>query len=71
MPHGRLWGSTVCSIRPRLPFGVLRNADRSVVVPLNESVQTGLRPEQVQISDEYGGGFPANVEGLHHLHCLV
>jgi len=23
------------------------------------------------VSEKYGGGFPANVEGLHHLHCLV
>lgn len=30
----------------------------------------GLRRDQVKISQEYGGGFPANVEGLHHLHCL-
>ncbi|KAH3908423.1 hypothetical protein HBH56_174820 [Parastagonospora nodorum] len=43
---------------------------RSVVVSLDEAEQTGLRSEQVQISQEYGGGFPANVEGLHHLHCL-
>jgi hypothetical protein len=38
---------------------------------VDEAVETGLRPEQVQISQDYGGGFPANVEGLHHLHCLV
>jgi hypothetical protein len=29
-----------------------------------------LKPDQVQINPKYGGGFPANVEGLHHLHCL-
>lgn len=45
--------------------------DRSVVVPLDEAEKTGLRHDQVKISAEYGGGFPANVEGLHHLHCLV
>ena len=22
------------------------------------------------MAEKYGGGFPANVEGLHHLHCL-
>jgi hypothetical protein len=44
---------------------------RSVVVPVEEAEATGLRPEQVQVSQLYGGGFPANVEGLHHLHCLV
>ena len=24
----------------------------------------------MKINPKYGGGFPANVEGLHHLHCL-
>ncbi|EMD59335.1 hypothetical protein COCSADRAFT_101412 [Bipolaris sorokiniana ND90Pr] len=43
---------------------------RSVVVPEAEAERTGLRHDQVKISQEYGGGFPANVEGLHHLHCL-
>ncbi|KAF2033484.1 hypothetical protein EK21DRAFT_58412 [Setomelanomma holmii] len=43
---------------------------RSVVIPPDEAEETGLRPDQVQISQTYGGGFPANVEGLHHLHCL-
>ncbi|KAF2826438.1 hypothetical protein CC86DRAFT_253831, partial [Ophiobolus disseminans] len=43
---------------------------RSVVVPMDEAEATGLRHDQVKVSEEYGGGFPANVEGLHHLHCL-
>lgn len=45
--------------------------DRSVVIRPEEAEETGLRRDQVKISQEYGGGFPANVEGLHHLHCLV
>lgn len=45
--------------------------DRSVVIPEDEAERTGLRHDQVKVSQEYGGGFPANVEGLHHLHCLV
>jgi hypothetical protein len=45
--------------------------DRSIVVPEAEGERTGLRHDQVKVSQEYGGGFPANVEGLHHLHCLV
>jgi len=44
---------------------------RSLAVPRNEAAKTGLKPDQVQINEKYGGGFPANVEGLHHLHCLV
>ena len=46
-------------------------ADRSVVIPQEEAEETGLRHDQVKVSQDYGGGFPANVEGLHHLHCLV
>ncbi|KAF2178994.1 hypothetical protein K469DRAFT_674598 [Zopfia rhizophila CBS 207.26] len=43
---------------------------RSVVIPASEAERTGLRPDQVKVSQYYGGGYPANVEGLHHLHCL-
>ncbi|KAH8716933.1 hypothetical protein GQ44DRAFT_775691 [Phaeosphaeriaceae sp. PMI808] len=43
---------------------------RSVVIPMDEAEETGLRHDQVKISQQYGGGFPGNVEGLHHLHCL-
>ncbi|KAF1926742.1 uncharacterized protein M421DRAFT_6655 [Didymella exigua CBS 183.55] len=43
---------------------------RSVVVPESEAQKSGIRDSQVKISEEYGGGFPANVEGLHHMHCL-
>jgi len=45
--------------------------DRAAVVPSNIASKSGLLPSQVQVSEKYGGGFPANVEGLHHLHCLV
>lgn len=45
--------------------------DRSLTVPLSEALESGLKSDQVQINEKYGGGFPANVEGLHHLHCLV
>ena len=44
---------------------------RGVVIAEDEAKRTGLRHDQVKVSQEYGGGFPANVEGLHHLHCLV
>ncbi|KAF3049921.1 hypothetical protein E8E11_008955 [Didymella keratinophila] len=43
---------------------------RDVVIPENEARRSGIREGQVKISKEYGGGFPANVEGLHHMHCL-
>ncbi|KAF2129162.1 hypothetical protein P153DRAFT_341721 [Dothidotthia symphoricarpi CBS 119687] len=51
-------------------WGALGVDYRSVVIPESEAEKTGLRGDQVKISREYGGGFPANVEGLHHLHCL-
>ncbi|KAH6642668.1 hypothetical protein C7974DRAFT_301550 [Boeremia exigua] len=43
---------------------------RSVIVPESEAERSGISRDQVKISQEYGGGYPANVEGLHHLHCL-
>ncbi|KAE8147735.1 hypothetical protein BDV25DRAFT_168922 [Aspergillus avenaceus] len=43
---------------------------RSVVVPAEEAQKSGLAPDQVKINQKYGGGYPANIEGLHHLHCL-
>jgi hypothetical protein len=45
--------------------------DRSVLIPPEEAEETGFRHDQVKVTEKYGGGFPANVEGLHHLHCLV
>ncbi|CAG7922007.1 unnamed protein product [Penicillium olsonii] len=43
---------------------------RSVRIPSEDAERSGLAADQVKISTKYGGGFPANVEGLHHLHCL-
>ncbi|KAF2443712.1 hypothetical protein P171DRAFT_455564 [Karstenula rhodostoma CBS 690.94] len=43
---------------------------RPIVVPLEKAEESGLRPDQVRVEDIYDGGFVANVEGLHHLHCL-
>jgi len=43
---------------------------RSLALPENEAAESGFRPDQVKINKKYGGGYPANVEGLHHLHCL-
>lgn len=43
---------------------------RVAIVPSDQAEKSGLLPSQVQVSEKHGGGFPANVEGLHHLHCL-
>lgn len=40
-------------------------------VPAEQAARSNLAPDQVKIKEEYGGGYPAHVEGLHHLHCLV
>ncbi|KFY81332.1 hypothetical protein V500_11540 [Pseudogymnoascus sp. VKM F-4518 (FW-2643)] len=44
---------------------------RAFVVSPSDGHRSGLTPKtHVHISPRYGGGYPANVEGLHHLHCL-
>ena len=40
-------------------------------MPADAAERVGLQKDQVKISEKYGGGYPANVEGLHQLHCLV
>jgi hypothetical protein len=43
---------------------------RPLSIPPNLAHKSGLTKDQVKINRKYGGGFPGNVEGLHHLHCL-
>ncbi|KAF2423603.1 hypothetical protein EJ08DRAFT_652714 [Tothia fuscella] len=43
---------------------------RALRVPESEAQKSGLAKDQVKIRAEHGGGYPGNVEGLHHLHCL-
>ncbi|KAL4981978.1 hypothetical protein BDW68DRAFT_182986 [Aspergillus falconensis] len=43
---------------------------RPIRVHVEDAAKSGIAPDQVQISEAYGGGYPANVEGFHHLHCL-
>ncbi|KAF4219559.1 hypothetical protein CNMCM8980_009378 [Aspergillus fumigatiaffinis] len=43
---------------------------RSLRVPAEVAEKSGLARDQVKINQKYGGGYPANVEGFHHLHCL-
>ena len=44
---------------------------RAGVIPAEAGPRSGLTPGHVQRADRYGGGFLVNVEGMHHLHCLV
>ncbi|KAH8432921.1 oxidase ustYa family protein [Aspergillus melleus] len=43
---------------------------RPLRVPPEDGEKSGISSDHVKINDEYGGGYPANLEGLHHLHCL-
>ena len=43
---------------------------RPLIIPSSLAQKSGLAADQVKINEKYGGGYPANVEGLHHLHCL-
>jgi len=43
---------------------------RAIAVPPQEAIKSGIAKDQVHLKKQYGGGYPANVEGLHHLHCL-
>ncbi|KXT14331.1 hypothetical protein AC579_4009 [Pseudocercospora musae] len=42
----------------------------AVIIPDSIAQSVGVDIDQVQVNDKYGGGYPANIEGLHHLHCL-
>ena len=71
---GNPWGSIVriqCHSLLMLVLTLFHRIDRALRVPAEEAAQSGLSRDQVQINPKYGGGYPANVEGLHHLHCLV
>ncbi|KFA69718.1 hypothetical protein S40285_08716 [Stachybotrys chlorohalonatus IBT 40285] len=43
---------------------------RPGVVSKADGLNSGLEERHLQRSEKYGGGFFANVEGMHHLHCL-
>lgn len=46
------------------------STDRSIAVPEELADQAGLRQDQVKVSKKYGGGYPANVEGLVSQLCM-
>lgn len=52
-------------------FRRLISADSAARVPEEQAARSGIAEDQVKIKEKYGGGYPAHVEGLHHLHCLV
>ncbi|KAK6718783.1 hypothetical protein SNK05_001931 [Fusarium graminearum] len=44
---------------------------RPGVISYKDGIASGLTDAHVQVNAEHGGGFIVNVEGMHHLHCLV
>ncbi|TGO29891.1 hypothetical protein BPAE_0010g00770 [Botrytis paeoniae] len=43
---------------------------RDVVIPATLAARSGITTGNMRINEKYGGGYPANVEGLSHLNCL-
>ncbi|KAJ8060844.1 hypothetical protein OCU04_009928 [Sclerotinia nivalis] len=43
---------------------------RGVVIPAAFAARSGIETDQVKINEKYGGGYPANLEGLKQLRCL-
>lgn len=50
---------------------MLTLVDRALRLPEDSAKAAGLNENHIRIKKKYGGGYPVNVEGLHHLHCLV
>ncbi|GAB7352462.1 hypothetical protein MBLNU459_g2871t1 [Dothideomycetes sp. NU459] len=44
--------------------------DGSILVPIDEAAQFGIKEGQVQRIAEQGGGYMADIFVFHHLHCL-
>lgn len=45
--------------------------DRVIRLAPEDAHRAGLASDYVKINEKHGGGYPANIEGFHHLHCLV
>ena len=43
---------------------------RDMAIPADEARIAGIAPDSVQMKEKYGGGYLANLEGMHYLHCL-
>jgi len=43
---------------------------RALRIDESEAEAAAITIDHVHIREKYGGGHPANLEGLHHLHCL-
>lgn len=75
MPHGKPLVPTVGNLSRSAAimasFTYLQVPDRPGIVSHQQGTAAGLGSRHVQRSDKFGGGFFVNVEGLHHLHCLV
>jgi len=43
---------------------------RAMLIPEEETEESGITKDHVRINPEYARGAPANLQGLHNLHCL-
>jgi hypothetical protein len=76
MPHGTLWELTVSLplVFSQVPSSHEKQfffLDRGIRIPTDDAAEADITKDQVKIQEKYGGGYVANVEGLHHLQCLV
>lgn len=49
----------------------LTRADHAIRASPEDARKAGIPEDYVKINEKHGGGYPVNVEGFHHLHCLV
>ncbi|KAK3661196.1 hypothetical protein LTR56_000319 [Elasticomyces elasticus] len=58
--------------KTRMTYSTVEFNDRPLIIKEGEEAfHAGLEPGyHIKRSPELGGGFPVQVEGLHHLHCL-
>jgi hypothetical protein len=49
----------------------LLTLDKNILIPEEKAESYGLGAGHVKLRKEVGGGFPAYVDALHLMHCLV
>ncbi|PQE09001.1 tat pathway signal sequence protein [Rutstroemia sp. NJR-2017a WRK4] len=66
-----IWLRSITQMIAKFYIYLLSRTYRASVIPEEEGDASGLTKHHVHRAKKYGGGYFANVEGLHHLHCLV
>lgn len=69
------WEALGVDCRNRILIGLWKlfrlSADHPGIISYKDGLASGLQPSFAQRAEKHGGGFVVNVEGMHHLHCLV